>query len=359
MSSAPQNQSFDYSALDDETRAIIQGCSQEIQTRMLKTVEEMIAIGNHLLTVKQKLKHGQFHNWLISELGMHPRQANRFILVSQQFKHDIMSRLNIAPTALYLLAELKTPEEARKEAIRRAKQGESITVNIAKNIVSHHKTTSTVNLNQGQGGSVSKQSKTDKYAVLKSAPSAVAELSMNDSHPEISLESINSEISSHESDKLPEYIDVEAITLPNDLEKDMDLETQKSFGVGDRIRITRREQGPDKWSGKIAKIWEITDGGWLRINVEGHKGVKFTLHPDWVVPFEKSEMTEQSKAATLSDSGSLEPEQAIQVSISLIIEGELVQVEGVVHEVDVHYMHQGVARTARVPANHVVVAKSL
>jgi hypothetical protein len=178
----------------------------------------------------------------------------------------------------------------------------------------------------------------------------------------IPLRLIDSEISSHENDELLEYVDVDAITLPDDAEEDINqnLETQKSFSVGDRIRIIRREQGPDKkWTGKIAKIWEITDGGWLRVNVEGHKGVKFTLHPDWVVPFEKSEMTEQNKAATLSDSGSLEPEQAIQISISLIIEGELVQVEGVVHEVDVHYIHQGVARTARVPANHVVVAKSL
>jgi len=54
------------------------------------------------------------------------------------------------------------------------------------------------------------------------------------------------------------------------------------YEVGDRVRILRRQHGKDNWAGKTARIWQITPDGWLRVDVEGHKGVKFTLKPNWV-----------------------------------------------------------------------------
>lgn len=64
------------------------------------------------------------------------------------------------------------------------------------------------------------------------------------------------------------------------------------FCVGDRIRILRRQEGKDKWTGCTAIIWEVTPNGWLRVDVEEYKGVKFTLKPEWVELMEKTEMTE-------------------------------------------------------------------
>ena len=91
MSSSPQSQSFDYSALDDATRITVQEHTKEIQSRLVRTAQEMVDIGQQLQAVKQSLKHGLFHDWLRSELGMHPRQANRLVLVARQFNCDNLS----------------------------------------------------------------------------------------------------------------------------------------------------------------------------------------------------------------------------------------------------------------------------
>lgn len=69
----------------------------------------------------------------------------------------------------------------------------------------------------------------------------------------------------------------------------------KSYKAGDRIRILCRQHGEDEWSGKTARIREITPDGWIRVDVEGHKGVRFTLNPDWVEPMsETPELTPQA-----------------------------------------------------------------
>jgi hypothetical protein len=47
--------------------------------------------------------------------------------------------LDIAASALYLLAELSTPDEAQEEALELAKQGENITYAKAKDIIKQHK----------------------------------------------------------------------------------------------------------------------------------------------------------------------------------------------------------------------------
>lgn len=54
------------------------------------------------------------------------------------------------------------------------------------------------------------------------------------------------------------------------------------FEVGDRVRFLRHHHGKDDWSGKSARISTINQNGWLQVDVEGHEGVRFTLHPDWV-----------------------------------------------------------------------------
>ncbi|MGB8700580.1 MAG: ParB N-terminal domain-containing protein, partial [Thermosynechococcaceae cyanobacterium] len=38
-----------------------------------------------------------------------------------------------------------------------------------------------------------------------------------------------------------------------------------TFEIGDRVRIIRRQNGQEKWSGYIGNVWEITVDGWLRV----------------------------------------------------------------------------------------------
>jgi hypothetical protein len=336
--SLSSNDVFDYETLSPETHQKIKEKTSELKSLIRRSAQNIIDIGQTLIEVKQRLGHGQYGKWLKAELGWSDFTARQFINAAKTFKSEIFSDLNFDPSALYILSTPSTPVSAQQEALERANNGENISQKVAKEIVTRHKVSSTL---KGE------------------ALSVLPELSVNDSHPEITLESLNPEISSHENDEPTDCVDVEAITMPDDLEKDMDPEIQKSFSVGDRIRLNRREQGPDKWTGKIAKIWEITDGGWLRVNVEGHKGVKFTLHPDWVELLEEPEMLEPISTPTMPDSENQKPEQAIQVSIPLTIEGKIVQVEGIVSEVEVHYVHRGIAGTTKVPANRVVFPKSL
>lgn len=77
------------------------------------------------------------------------------------------------------------------------------------------------------------------------------------------------------------------------------LITAKPYVAGDHIRILRRQNGADKWSGKVAKIMEVTPDGRLRVDVAEAQGVRFTLNPEWVESM--SEIPESYK---------VQPEQA-------------------------------------------------
>ena len=106
-------------------------------------------------------------------------------------------------------------------------------------------------------------------------------------------------------------IDIPAITIPDEsnpleVQANPSQTTSHQISVGDRVRILRRQHGDDKWTGCTAKVWEVTPDGWLRVDVEGYKGVKFTLKPEWVELMEKTEMTEtqdhnQPKSIQLED----------------------------------------------------------
>lgn len=59
--------------------------------------------------------------------------------VATKFKSANLAQLNIAASALYLLAKLSTPSEAQEEALELAKQGENISYTKARDIINQHK----------------------------------------------------------------------------------------------------------------------------------------------------------------------------------------------------------------------------
>lgn len=393
MSSTPENR-FDYSTLNPESATVVQACTKEIQSRMVKTVEQMVAIGSQLQIAKQELKYGQFQAWLLDELNIHPRQARRLMLVARQFRADIMSALKIAPTALYLLAEPQTPDSARQEAIDRAELGENVTLRTAKEIVSRHKgeagqtppadtppasvsphhTKAQKQAERDEPKSV--QPKSEKISHLSFDPSALHILSnplsarrdalQRDFEGERISQKVTKEIASQHKgdvDQRAEHIiiDIPAITIPdesNPLEVQTNLsQTSLQISVGDRVRILRRQHGADKWTGCTAKVWEVTPNGWLRVDVEGHQGVKFTLNPDWVELLEELNMTEPTNPQTFSDLDHVIPEKPLPVRIPLEIEGKTIEIDGIINEVEVHYRHQGISGTVMLPANRVIFAK--
>ena len=130
---------FDYAALDSETRIVVQQRTDEIKTLVRRSAQDIVDIGQKLIDVKKRLKHGEFGGWLAKEFDWSYPLAAKFMAVGLQFKSINFIDLAVAPSALYLLASPTTPEAARIEALERAEQGERITYTAAREIVQEHR----------------------------------------------------------------------------------------------------------------------------------------------------------------------------------------------------------------------------
>ncbi|MEB2351839.1 MAG: DNA N-6-adenine-methyltransferase [Burkholderiaceae bacterium] len=134
-----QTTGFDYSHLDPETRIVVRQKTDELKTLLRAAAQNIFDIGARLTEVRDQLRHnreGGFEGWLSAEFGMSPRTAYRFINVFEQFSNSAnLAELDIAASALYLLAAPSTPDDARQEALRRAEDGERITHHTAQQLV--------------------------------------------------------------------------------------------------------------------------------------------------------------------------------------------------------------------------------
>lgn len=134
-----QTAGFDYAGLDPETRITVRQKTDELKGLLRAAAQNIYDIGAKLTDVREQLRHnreGGFEGWLDAEFGMSPRTAYRFINVYEQFANSAnLAELDIAASALYLLAAPSTPEAAREEALRQAEQGQRITHQAAKHII--------------------------------------------------------------------------------------------------------------------------------------------------------------------------------------------------------------------------------
>lgn len=132
---------FDYSPLEEKTAEKVQASAARIRETVKRTIEDIIAVGAELLSVKEELPHGQFIPWLRAEFGWTERTARNFMAVAEAFgpKTEMISDLRIDPTAAYLLAAPSAPDEAREAAVERAESGERITAKVAKKILAEER----------------------------------------------------------------------------------------------------------------------------------------------------------------------------------------------------------------------------
>ena len=89
--------------------------------------------------MKQKLGHGYFGDWLKAEFDWGEWTARKFMQVARRFKSVKFTDLDIAASALYILAADSTPEAARLEALNRASLGEQISHSKAQAITKRYK----------------------------------------------------------------------------------------------------------------------------------------------------------------------------------------------------------------------------
>lgn len=119
--------SFDYQMLTHTQRQIIQQRTEEIRARLRRSAQDIWEIGQRLAEVRSQLKRGQFETWLGNEFGWSRRTAYNFISVYEAFQESVnFAEIDIATSALYLLASPSTPENIRTEVLQQAQQGEKI-----------------------------------------------------------------------------------------------------------------------------------------------------------------------------------------------------------------------------------------
>jgi len=140
-SNTPTQIGFDYTHLAPDVRAEVETATRRLHDLESRTSESIIEMGNQLITVKEKLGHGEFLVWLDLEFGWSDRIARHLMTVADRFKLENFSNLEtISPSALYVLAADSTPEEVRIEFTELAKIGRAVRHKDVKEAVAKAKT---------------------------------------------------------------------------------------------------------------------------------------------------------------------------------------------------------------------------
>ncbi len=123
---------FSYDGLSQPTRDLILEKTKLINVTLKRTAQDVVNIGRYISEVKKALPHGQFDNWVDSELGLSKMAASRFVRAYERFKSIDLSEIDIVPTAMYNLATATVSNETFDQIIEEGKSGKSITVEVAK-----------------------------------------------------------------------------------------------------------------------------------------------------------------------------------------------------------------------------------
>ena len=113
---------FDYDALPKKDIQFVKQTTREVARLLERSTGDIIAIGQKLIEMKDRLGHGHWRAWLLTQWPLDISLANRWMSVARkcgQFPH-----LKIPRSTLYLLAANSTPEALRDEFVRRVESGE-------------------------------------------------------------------------------------------------------------------------------------------------------------------------------------------------------------------------------------------
>lgn len=131
---------FDYEVLTIEQRTLVEQRTGEIRERLQRSAQDIWEIGQRLADVRSQLKHGQFDAWIKAEFGWSRRTAYNFINVYETFRERAnLAQIDIATSALYLLAAPSTPPDVRAQYLQKAKEGEKITHKDLREILDYEK----------------------------------------------------------------------------------------------------------------------------------------------------------------------------------------------------------------------------
>jgi chromosome segregation ATPase len=112
------NLAFTYSQLNPEQRELALNAAIEIKARERTIWENILAIGNKLIEVKQALGHGYFTDWIQKEFEWHETYARKYMKIAEELgkaKRDDRLVLPNSLTALYQLAAGLSDSESEEE----------------------------------------------------------------------------------------------------------------------------------------------------------------------------------------------------------------------------------------------------
>lgn len=119
----PAATGFDYDQLDDaaanQAKAVVERYRERQKAYVIDT-------GRDLLAVKEQLEHGLFLEWVLAEMQMTPRSAQRAMGAAEVLgaKSDTVSYL--PPSILYALSAPSTPAPVRDGIVERIEAGEML-----------------------------------------------------------------------------------------------------------------------------------------------------------------------------------------------------------------------------------------
>ena len=115
---------FDYDSLPKKDIQFVKQTTREVSLLLERSTGDIIAIGQKLVEMKNRLGHGHWRAWLQTQWPLDISLANRWMNVARkcgQFPH-----LKIPRSTLYLLAANSTPDTLREEFVRRVEAGEPL-----------------------------------------------------------------------------------------------------------------------------------------------------------------------------------------------------------------------------------------
>ena len=131
---------YDYSGLPVNVAKQVRSAANRIKKMLGEMAGDIVRIGLDLIAVKEQLAHGEFGIWLESEFEWKRQTAENYMNVARTFpKFGNLDSLPIRKSAICLLAQPSVPNEAREEALLKARSGEPITVAAAKEIIASHR----------------------------------------------------------------------------------------------------------------------------------------------------------------------------------------------------------------------------
>ena len=113
---------FDYDALPKKDIQFVKQTTREVNLLLERSTGDIIAIGQKLIVMKNRLGHGHWRAWVQTQWPLDISLANRWMNVARkcgQFPH-----LKIPRSTMYLLAADSTPDTLREEFVRRVEAGQ-------------------------------------------------------------------------------------------------------------------------------------------------------------------------------------------------------------------------------------------